>query len=148
MQPEDAEQAEIPTAEEDDRPEDADPDETGEAVPDPDEAGETGVDPAAEEDSRPEDAETAEAPAAPEEDADPQPLTVTVTASCEGPYRPGARITLRARVSDENYQGTIQWQYSADGGLTVCDVEDAEGAEYTFFLDEVNIAYWWRACLK
>ncbi len=77
-----------------------------------------------------------------------QPLTVTITVSCEGPYAPGSVVTLRAQVSDDAYQGEIRWQYSADGGLTVCDVENAEGAEYSFRLDEANSTWWWRAYVK
>lgn len=89
-----------------------------------------------------------EAPAAPEDEAPAQPLTVTITVSCEGPYAPGSVVTLRAQVSDDAYQGEIRWQYSADGGLTVCDVENAEGAEYSFRLDEANSTWWWRAYVK
>ena len=107
-----------------------------------------GENPPAEESALPEDAEKAGEPSAPDEEAGPQPLTVSVIASCEGPYEPGALITLRALVSDENYQGIIRWQYSADGGLTVCDVDDAEGPEYSFFLDEINSTWWWRAFLQ
>ena len=51
-------------------------------------------------------------------------------------------------MSDPGYQGTIRWQYSPDGGQTVCNVEGAEGAEYSFLLDEVNRSYWWRAYLE
>ena len=74
--------------------------------------------------------------------------SVRVTVSCGEGCRPGARVVLTAEVSDPAWQGTIRWQYSADGGATVRDVEDAEGAEYSFILDEVNSAYWWRAYLE
>ena len=69
-------------------------------------------------------------------------------ASCEEGFQPGARIVLTAVVSDPDYEGTIRWQYSADGGMTVCDVEDADGEEYSFLLDEENITYLWRAYLE
>ncbi len=91
----------------------------------------------------------------PEEPGDPdpaasaaEPLTVHVLVSCEEGFRPGARIVLTAVVSDPDYQGTIRWQYSADGGVTICSVEGAEGAEFDFLLDEVNCTYWWRAYLE
>ena len=74
--------------------------------------------------------------------------SVRVTVSCGEGFQPGARVVLTAEVSDPAWQGTIRWQYSADGGATVRDVEDAEGAEYSFILDEVNSAYWWRAYLE
>ena len=77
-----------------------------------------------------------------------EPLTVRVLVTCDEGTRPGARIILTAVVSDPGYQGTIHWQYSPDGGQTVCDVEGAEGAEYSFLLDEVNRSYWWRAYLE
>ena len=113
----------------------------------PEKGDEAGEDPA-QESVLPEDAEKAEGLSAQDDAAARQPLTVTVTVSCDGPFEPGALITLRARVSDENYQGAVLWQYSADGGATVCDVEGAEGPEYSFFLDEINRTYWWRAYLK
>ena len=77
-----------------------------------------------------------------------EPLSVHVRVSCEEGYHPGARVVLTAVVSDPDYQGSIKWQYSADGGITVCDVEGVEGEEYSFILDETNSAYWWRACLE
>ena len=77
-----------------------------------------------------------------------KPLTIRVVASCEGAIQPGARIVLTAVVSDPDYQGTIRWQYSADGGMTVCDIKDASGTEYSFILDEVNRTYLWRAYLE
>lgn len=77
-----------------------------------------------------------------------KPLTVKVTVSCEEGLQPGARIVLTAELSDPACRGTIRWQYSADGGATVHDVEGAEGAEYSFLLDEVNHAYWWRAYVE
>ena len=51
-------------------------------------------------------------------------------------------------MSDDHYQGIILWQYSADGGKTVCDAEGAEGPEYSFILDETNSTWWWRAYLQ
>lgn len=86
-------------------------------------------------------AETSDPPAA-------EPLTVRVLVSCEEGLRPGATVVLTAVVSDPDYRGTIHWQYSADGGQTVCEAEGAEGAEYRFTLDEVNRTYWWRAYLE
>ena len=77
-----------------------------------------------------------------------EPLTIRVRYACEEDYQPGARIVLTAEVSDPAYQGTIRWQYTADGGETVCDVADAEGAEYSFILDVDNMSYWWRAYLE
>ena len=77
-----------------------------------------------------------------------EPLTVRVLVTCDEGTHPGARIILTALVSDPDYQGTIRWQYSPDGGQTVCDVEGAEGAEYSFLIDEVNRSYWWRAYLE
>ena len=80
--------------------------------------------------------------------AEEEPLTIRVLYACEEDYLPGARIVLTAEVSDPAYQGTIRWQYSADGGMTVCDVKDASGTEYSFILDEVNRTYLWRAYLE
>jgi len=77
-----------------------------------------------------------------------EPLTVRIVASCEEDFQPGTRVVLTAVVSVPDYEGTIRWQYSADGGMTVCDVDDADGEEYSFILDEENITYLWRAYLE
>lgn len=82
------------------------------------------------------------------ETAESEPLTVRVTFSCDGELQPGAAVTLTAVVSDASYQGRVRWQYSADGGQTVCDVEGSEGTEYTYLLSEENRNYWWRAILE
>ena len=120
----------------------ADNDEGDEAAADDDEADEAVAGPSETVDA-PQDAGTAdEAPEAAE------PLTIRLTISCEEGCRPGARIVLTAVVSDPDYRGTVRWQYSADGGTTVCDVADAEGETYSFILDEENIGYWWRAYLE
>ncbi len=121
---------------------DADPAVTEETAPEaaPAEEETPDTDPAVTEETAP------EAAPAPEETA--APLTVRVIMTCEERCQPGARIVLRAVVSDPDWQGTIRWQYSADGGETICDVEGAEGAEYSFLLDEVNCTYWWRAWLE
>lgn len=74
-----------------------------------------------------------------------EPLIVRVTVSCGESIQPGATVVLTAVVSDPDYQGTIRWQYSADGGETVCELEGVEGAEYAFTLNEENLTYWWRA---
>ena len=97
--------------------------------------------------------EGSEATAEPEqpaeaETAESEPLTVRVTFSCDGELEPGAAVTLTAVVSDAGYQGRVRWQYSADGGQTVCDVEGSEGTEYTYLLSEENRNYWWRAILE
>ena len=112
------------------------------------EAAEAGEAPAEEEAPLPEDAGQAEAETAPDVETAPAPLSVSITVSCDGPFEPGALITLHAQVSDDSRQGVIRWQYSADGGQTVLDVEGAEGPEYSFFLDENNRNWWWRAYLK
>ena len=106
------------------------------------EAAEAGEAPLEEEDPLPEDAEQAEVETAPDPETAPPSLSVTITVSCDGPFGPGALITLHAQVSDDSRQGVIRWQYSADGGLTVLDVEGAEGPEYSFFLDENNRNWW------
>ena len=88
----------------------------------------------------PKDADSAESAA--------EPIIIQVSASCEGAFQPGARITLTAVVSDQDYQGTIRWQYSPDGGVTACDIADVAGTEYSFILDKVNETYLWRAYLE
>ena len=115
-----------------------------ESAPAAEPAGET-----AEAPEEPAEQETVEAPETADAAAPAAvPLTVRVTMACEDGWRIGATVVLTARVSDPDYRGTVRWQYSDDGGLTVCDVEGAAGAEYRFTLTEENSDYWWRAYLE
>lgn len=69
------------------------------------------------------------------------PISVAIHSAVLGPAGIGEEVTLIADVP-EGY--AVQWQYSADGGITAADIEGAVFSTYTFVLTEENMDYLYR----
>ncbi len=126
----------------------AEPDEAGYAEIElqliPEEAQDAETEPAAEAEAGGSEADPTDVQSIPEA---LERVEVNVTASFEGELHYGSEIVLTADVDAlaENYD--IIWQYSPDGGLTICTVENASELTYSFVLSRENAHYSWRAVL-
>ena len=73
--------------------------------------------------------------------------TITVSSNLYGQeiIYEGTEVILTATLTgfeDVNYQ--MQWQYSADGGATILDVEGANDYQYSYPITIENAHYLWR----
>lgn len=74
----------------------------------------------------------------------PRETAVTVTATFLD--RSCTEVMLSVEVSGcDSDLISIEWQYSPDGGETVCSVPDAHDDCYVYTLDDANRNYLWRA---
>ena len=83
--------------------------------------------------------------ATPEEEEIIRTVNVSSNVASDAPVYAGTEIVLSAKLTGfENVAYTLQWQYTPDGGETICDVPGANDAQYAFIIDDSNAHYLWR----
>ena len=83
--------------------------------------------------------------ATPEEEEIIRTVNVSSNVASDAAVYAGTEIVLSAKLTGfENVAYTLQWQYTPDGGETICDVPGANDAQYAFIIDDSNAHYLWR----
>ena len=83
--------------------------------------------------------------ATPEEEEIIRTVNVSSNVAGDAAVYAGTEIVLSAKLTGfENVAYTLQWQYTPDGGETICDVPGANDAQYAFIIDDSNAHYLWR----
>lgn len=84
----------------------------------------------------------------PEEEEIIRKITVRTSADSAEVIYGGDEITLYANLigfEDDLY--TLQWQYTKDGGATVCNIDGANDLTYSFIINDENVTWLWRICV-
>lgn len=78
----------------------------------------------------------------------PQSLTVTIYYSyMENPHY-GMEVSILSTIEGDTTNCSYIWYYSADDGMTWCEIPNANLPTYTFILDKINADYMWRLRVK